>query len=124
MESIQARNRPNSGHVLNSAIEAIGNTPLIRLDRIAKAHGLKCNLCACSVTFKRWVTDHFIDGKVEFFNPGESVKDRMALNMIEEAEKAGTLVPGKSTLVEPTAGNTGVGLALIAILKVRSLAFD
>jgi len=52
------------------------------------------------------------------------VKDRMALNMIEEAEKAGTLVPGKSTLVEPTAGNTGVGLALISILKVRSLAFD
>ncbi|KDQ15024.1 hypothetical protein BOTBODRAFT_54920 [Botryobasidium botryosum FD-172 SS1] len=90
-----------AGRVLETALDGIGNTPLIRMDRIAKAYGLKCNLY----------------GKVEYFNPGGSVKDRMALRMLEAAEKEGKLIPGKSVLIEPSAGNTGAALAMMACLK-------
>ncbi|KDQ09551.1 hypothetical protein BOTBODRAFT_117078 [Botryobasidium botryosum FD-172 SS1] len=96
-----ASRSPFTGRVLDSALDAIGNTPMIRMDRIAKAYGLKCNLY----------------GKVEYFNAGGSVKDRMALTMLEVAEKEGTLIPGKSVLVEPSAGNTGAALAMMARLK-------
>ncbi|KZV99992.1 pyridoxal phosphate-dependent enzyme, beta subunit [Exidia glandulosa HHB12029] len=87
--------------VLDTALDAVGNTPLIRLDKIAGAEGLKCNLL----------------GKVEFFSAGGSVKDRIAKRMVEEAEKDGTLVPGKSVIIEPTSGNTGIGLALAGAIK-------
>jgi cystathionine beta-synthase len=82
----------------NSIIETIGNTPLVKLNKVAK--GIKGTILA----------------KVEYFNPGNSVKDRMAVKMIEDAEKAGKLKPG-GTIIEGTSGNTGMGLALTAIAK-------
>ncbi len=82
----------------NSIIETIGNTPLIKLNRVCK--GLKGTILA----------------KVEYFNPGNSVKDRIAIKMIEDAEKEGKLKPG-GTIIEGTSGNTGMGLALAAIAK-------
>jgi cysteine synthase A len=78
--------------------ELIGGTPLVRLNRLSKPGGAT------------------IYGKVEFFNPGGSVKDRICLNMINEAERQGKLKPG-GTIIEPTSGNTGIGLALIAAVR-------
>ncbi|HTX00476.1 MAG TPA: cystathionine beta-synthase [Acidimicrobiales bacterium] len=83
---------------VDSVVELIGNTPLLRLDRTAR--DLECTLLA----------------KLEQFNPGGSSKDRIALSMVEDAERAGLLVPG-GTIVEPTSGNTGVGLAIVAARK-------
>ena len=77
----------------NNILETIGDTPLVKLDRLGS--GLKCNLY----------------GKVEFFNPGGSIKDRIAYNMVMKAEKDGRIKKG-DTLIEPTSGNTGIGLAL------------
>ncbi|WP_026210349.1 cystathionine beta-synthase [Flexithrix dorotheae] len=82
----------------NSIIETIGNTPLIKLNKVNK--GIKGTILV----------------KVEYFNPGHSMKDRMAVKMIEDAEKAGILKPG-GTIIEGTSGNTGMGLALTAISK-------
>lgn len=82
----------------NSIIETIGNTPLVKLNKIFA--GLPGTVLA----------------KVEYFNPGNSTKDRMALRMVEDAEKAGTLKPG-GTIIEGTSGNTGMGLALTAVAK-------
>lgn len=83
---------------LNNILEAVGHTPLVKLNRVTK--GLKATVLA----------------KVEFFNPGGSVKDRIAISMIAAAEKEGLLKPG-GTIVESTSGNTGAGLALVAALK-------
>jgi len=94
-----------SRQILDNALEAVGNTPLIRLDKLARLHGLECNLL----------------GKVEFFSAGGSVKDRIAKAMIEAAEKDGTLVPGKSIVIEPTSGNTGIGLAMACAIKGYSV---
>ena len=80
--------------------DLIGNTPLVELDNYSKAKGLEAPVIA----------------KVEFFNPGGSVKDRIALAMIEDAEQKGILKPG-ATIIEPTSGNTGVGLALVSAVK-------
>ena len=82
----------------NSIVETIGNTPMVKLNRIFK--GIEGTVLA----------------KVEYFNPGNSTKDRMALKMIEDAEAAGILKPG-GTIIEGTSGNTGMGLALTAIAK-------
>ena len=82
----------------NNILETIGNTPLIKLNRITDE------------------VDALVLAKVEYFNPGSSVKDRMALKMVEDAEKDGRLKPG-GTIVEGTSGNTGMGLALAAIVK-------
>ncbi|KAI9279662.1 cystathionine beta-synthase [Sporodiniella umbellata] len=87
--------------ISNTILENIGRTPLVRVDKIAKEAGLKCELLA----------------KCEFFNAGGSVKDRIAARMVDEAEKAGVLVPGVSTIIEPTSGNTGIGLALAGAVK-------
>ncbi|HEY1830559.1 MAG TPA: cystathionine beta-synthase [Acidimicrobiales bacterium] len=84
--------------VAGSLVELIGHTPMVRLDRTAR--DLECTLVA----------------KLELFNPGGSSKDRIALAMIEAAEREGKLVPG-GTIVEPTSGNTGVGLAIVAARK-------
>ena len=80
--------------------ELIGNTPLLELNKYSQAKGLETPVIA----------------KVEFFNPGGSVKDRIALAMIEDAEEKGILKPG-ATIIEPTSGNTGVGLALVSAVK-------
>lgn len=80
--------------------ELIGNTPLLELNKYSQNKGLKNPVIA----------------KVEFFNPGGSVKDRIALAMIEDAEQRGILKPG-ATIIEPTSGNTGVGLALVSAVK-------
>ena len=80
--------------------ELIGNTPLLELNKYSQAKGLETPVIA----------------KVEFFNPGGSVKDRIALAMIEDAEAKGILKPG-ATIIEPTSGNTGVGLALVSAVK-------
>lgn len=82
----------------NSIVEAIGNTPLVKLNKVTK--GIKGTILV----------------KVEYFNPGNSVKDRIGIKMIEDAEKAGILKPG-GTIIEGTSGNTGMGLALTAIAK-------
>ncbi|MFS8082224.1 MAG: pyridoxal-phosphate dependent enzyme [Ginsengibacter sp.] len=82
----------------NSILETIGNTPLIKLNKITK--NLPCTVLA----------------KVEYFNPGNSIKDRMALKMLEVAEKEGKIKPG-GTIIEGTSGNTGMGLALAACVK-------
>ena len=84
--------------IANNILETIGNTPLVRLNKIVK--DIEATVLA----------------KLEFFNPGSSVKDRMALRMVEDAEKDGRLVKG-GTIVEGTSGNTGMGLALAAIVK-------
>jgi cysteine synthase A len=84
--------------LVDSALDLIGATPLVRLGRIGPRGGATV-----------W-------GKLEAVNPGGSVKDRIALAMVEEAERAGRLQPG-ATLVEPTSGNTGIGLALVCAVK-------
>ena len=84
--------------IKNNILETIGNTPLIRLNKITK--DFPCTVAA----------------KVDYFNPGNSIKDRMALKMVEVAEKEGKLKPG-GTIIECTSGNTGMGLALAAIVK-------
>ncbi|QPA32745.1 cysteine synthase A [Thermaerobacillus caldiproteolyticus] len=82
-----------------SILDLIGNTPVVKLNRIPDPHG----------------ADVYI--KLESFNPGGSVKDRAALNMIRRAEMAGKIIPGKSTIIEPTSGNTGIGLAMVCAAK-------
>lgn len=86
--------------ILPSVLGAIGHTPLVRVDRFAAKRGIKCELLA----------------KCEYLNAGGSVKDRIGLRMVEEAEREGRIKPG-DTLIEPTSGNTGIGLALAAAVK-------
>lgn len=86
--------------IANSALDLVGNTPLVELSRLGREAGAVARVVA----------------KVELFNPAGSVKDRIALAMVEEAEARGTLRPD-ATIIEPTSGNTGVGLALVSALK-------
>ncbi|XP_071841586.1 cystathionine beta-synthase-like isoform X4 [Apostichopus japonicus] len=86
--------------VVKNVLEVIGDTPLVKINKIGKSAGLKCEVFA----------------KCEFFNAGGSIKDRIALRMVENAEEKGILKPG-CTLIEPTSGNTGIGLALAAAVK-------
>ena len=86
--------------VYDNILQHVGRTPLVRLNRLPQMHGIECEMLA----------------KCEFFNPGGSIKDRIALQMIEDAEKEGRIKPG-DTLIEPTSGNTGIGLALAAAVK-------
>ncbi|GJL68642.1 MAG: cysteine synthase [Nitrospirales bacterium] len=87
-----------SAAYLRNITDGIGHTPLVRLNRLSPAGGST------------------IYGKAEFYNPGGSVKDRICLNMIDEAENKGLLKPG-GTIVEPTSGNTGIGLALVSAVR-------
>jgi cysteine synthase A len=89
------------GRIYDSIVDTIGATPLVRLKRLAAAHQVKADLLA----------------KCEFFNPLSSVKDRIGVAMIEAAEKAGKLHRGKTVIVEPTSGNTGIALAFCAAAK-------
>ncbi|KAF6774887.1 hypothetical protein AHF37_06422 [Paragonimus kellicotti] len=86
--------------IASNCLDLIGHSPLVRLNRIPQSEGVECEVLA----------------KCEFFNPGGSVKDRIAKRMVEEAERQGVLKPG-DTLIEPTSGNTGIGLALVAAVK-------
>ncbi len=98
------RNReraPGRGRIYNSITETIGDTPIVRLDKIAREHGVHANLLA----------------KLEFFNPIASVKDRIGVAMIEALEAQGRITPGKSVLIEPTSGNTGIALAFVAAAR-------
>ncbi len=85
--------------IANSVTDLIGRTPLVRLNRVATS------------------VSPAIVAKLESHNPANSVKDRIGLAMIEAAEKAGALVPGKTVIVEPTSGNTGIALAMVAAVK-------
>ena len=86
--------------VMDTVTQQIGNTPMVKLNRIPQSLGIEATVYA----------------KLEYFNAGGSVKDRIALRMIEEAERKGRIKPG-DTLIEPTSGNTGIGLALVAAVK-------
>lgn len=93
--------KPGRGRIYGSITETIGDTPIVRLDRLAEKYGVKANLLA----------------KLEFFNPISSVKDRIGVAMIEAMEADGRIQAGKTTLVEPTSGNTGIALAFVAAAK-------
>ena len=92
---------PGRGRIYHSITDTIGDTPLVRLDKFAKEKGIVAKLVA----------------KLEFFNPIASVKDRIGVAMIEALEAAGKISPGKTTLIEPTSGNTGIALAFAAAAK-------
>ena len=92
--------KPGHGRVYGSITETIGNTPLVRLNRLPKERGVEAEILL----------------KLEFFNPIASVKDRIGVNMIDALEASGTLTPG-GTLVEPTSGNTGIALAFVAAAR-------
>ena len=93
--------KPGRGKIYDSITQTIGDTPIVRLDRLARAKGANANLLA----------------KLEFFNPISSVKDRIGVNMIESLEKRGEIAPGRNTLIEPTSGNTGIALAFVAAAR-------
>jgi cysteine synthase A len=92
---------PGHGRIYNSITETIGNTPLVRMARLPKQAGVKADLLF----------------KLEFFNPIGSVKDRIGVAMIDALEKEGRIAPGKTVLVEPTSGNTGIALAFVAAAR-------
>ncbi|MFL6689097.1 MAG: cysteine synthase A [Alphaproteobacteria bacterium] len=93
--------RPGRGRIYNSITETIGDTPLVRLNRMARDAGVKADILL----------------KLEFFNPIASVKDRIGVAMIEAMEAKGLISPDKNVLVEPTSGNTGIALAFVAAAK-------
>jgi len=93
--------KPGRGRIYDSITQTIGDTPIVRLDRLAKEKGVKANLLA----------------KLEFFNPISSVKDRIGVSLIETLEKSGKIAPGKNVLIEPTSGNTGIALAFVAAAR-------
>ncbi|HEV7254423.1 MAG TPA: cysteine synthase A [Mesorhizobium sp.] len=97
----QGARAPGRGRIFNSITETIGDTPLVRLEKFAKEKGVVADLLA----------------KLEFFNPIASVKDRIGVAMIEALERDGRIVPGVTTLIEPTSGNTGIALAFAAAAK-------
>lgn len=89
------------GKIYDSILQTIGNTPLVRVPKFSEKYGLEANVLA----------------KLEFFNPIASVKDRIGYAMIETAERAGRITPGKTVIVEPTSGNTGIALAFVCAAK-------
>ncbi|MBU6297620.1 MAG: cysteine synthase A [Alphaproteobacteria bacterium] len=96
-----AERKPGRGRIYNSITETIGDTPLVRMARLPKQAGVKADILL----------------KLEFFNPISSVKDRIGVSMIEAMERQGLISPGKTMLVEPTSGNTGIALAFVAAAK-------
>src|SRR2546430_14075781 len=92
---------PGRGRIYDSITETIGDTPLVRMARMPRSAGVKADLLF----------------KLEFFNPIGSVKDRIGVSMIDALEREGKIVPGKTVLVEPTSGNTGIALAFVAAAR-------
>jgi cysteine synthase len=101
MDAGAARRTPGRGQIYASITDTIGNTPLVRIDRIGKEKGVVAHLVA----------------KLEFFNPISSVKDRIGVSMIDALEAQGRISPGRGVLVEPTSGNTGIALAFVAAAR-------
>ncbi len=93
--------KPGRGRIYNSITETVGDTPLVRLDRLAAEKGVGAQLLA----------------KLEFFNPLASVKDRIGVSMIDALEQSGKLTRGRGVIVEPTSGNTGIALAFVAAAR-------
>ena len=93
--------KPGRGKVYDSITQTIGDTPLVRMNRLTKEAGAKADILL----------------KLEFFNPISSVKDRIGVSMIETLEQQGIISPGKTTLIEPTSGNTGIALAFVSAAK-------
>ncbi|WP_428911449.1 cysteine synthase A [Niallia sp. Krafla_26] len=85
--------------IYQSILDLIGKTPVVKLNKLPAANGAEVFM------------------KLESYNPGGSVKDRAAFNMIEQAEKSGKLIPGESTIIEPTSGNTGIGICMVSAIK-------
>ena len=101
MAASNETHKPGRGRIFNSITETIGDTPLVRMARMPQAAGVKADLLF----------------KLEFFNPIGSVKDRIGVAMIDTLEKQGRISPGKTVLVEPTSGNTGIALAFVAAAR-------
>lgn len=97
----ETQHQPGRGRIYNSITETIGDTPLVRMTRMPAAAGVKADLLF----------------KLEFFNPVGSVKDRIGVAMIDALEREGRITPGKSIIVEPTSGNTGIALAFVAAAR-------
>jgi len=93
--------KPGRGRIYDSITQTIGDTPLVRIKRLPAEAGAKADILL----------------KLEFFNPISSVKDRIGVSMVEALEKQGIITPGKTTLIEPTSGNTGIALAFVAAAK-------
>jgi cysteine synthase len=101
MTTESAENAPGRGRIFASITDTIGDTPLVAMDRIARERGVDARLL----------------GKLEFFNPIGSVKDRIGVSMIDALEAQGSIAPGRGILVEPTSGNTGIALAFTAAAR-------
>lgn len=95
------QSKPGRGRIYDNITDTIGNTPLVRLNKLAKERNVKADILL----------------KLEFFNPLASVKDRIGVAMIEAMEREGHIAPDRSTLIEPTSGNTGIALAFVAAAK-------
>ena len=101
IKTLKATKSWGRGKVYSDITETIGHTPLVRIGRMAKEAGAKADVLM----------------KLEFFNPLSSVKDRIGVAMIDVLEAEGKITPGKTVLVEPTSGNTGIGLAFVAAAR-------
>jgi len=99
--AVAAERKPGRGRIYDSITDTIGDTPLVRLDRLAAMKEVRASVLA----------------KLEFFNPMSSVKDRIGVAMIDALEAAGRITPGVNTLIEPTSGNTGIALAFVAAAR-------